>query len=503
MGVASVRVAVEERPPVSVEADAVVAGVFKGGELDPPAAELDAALGGALKALVAAGEIRGEPGEIAIYHTDGRLPARRVILVGLGPAGKLDGERVRQAAGSAARAARDRGCRRVALTLLGEGSPGGPEVAERARALVEGAWLGLYRFQAYKSKPDEKAVEELGVVAPAADVAAAVEEGRVLAEATCLARDLTNEPSNRMTPRLLAEAAARLAEDGRLEVEVFDERWMEQEGMGALLGVARGSQEPPRFIVLRYRSGRAGAPLLALVGKGLTFDSGGICIKPAEGMDEMKMDMAGGAAVIAAMRAIARLAPALDVVGLVPATENMPGGRAQKPGDVVRACNGKTIEVINTDAEGRLILADAVAYAARLGARWIVDIATLTGAVVIALGHQAAAVIGNDEGLIDAVRAAGALAGERFWPLPAYEEYKEQYKSNIADLKNVGGRPAGTITGALIIGEFVGEASWAHLDIAGVAWHDKDLPYRPAGATGFGVRTLVHLARGLAAGAAG
>lgn len=490
------RVTVAERSPLQVEADALIAGVFKEGGLDAAAAELDAALGGALSRLVADGEIQGESNQAALYHTDGRLPARRVVLVGLGDRGKVEAEQVRQAAGVGSRLARDKGCRRVALTLLAAGAAGGE--AAVAEALVEGALLGLHRLQNFKSKPEEKAVDEVIVVAPSGGVREAVERAEVMAQAVCLARDLAFQPGNRMTPRLLAEAAERMAAGAGIEIEVMDERRIEAEGMGALLGVARGSHEPPRFIVMRYRSGRPDAPLLALVGKGLTFDAGGISIKPAEGMEEMRMDKAGGAAVIGALQAIARLRPALDVVGVVPATENLPGGGAQKPGDVVTACNGKTIEVINTDAEGRLILADAVAYASKLGARWIVDIATLTGAVVICLGSQAAAVVGNDQALVDAVIAAGRAVGERCWQLPAYDEYKEQYKSSVADIKNIGGRPAGTITGALIVGEFVGETAWAHLDIAGVAWHDKDLPYKPAGATGFGVRTLVRLAESLA-----
>lgn len=490
------RVTVSERSPLQVEADALVAGVFKEG-LDAAAAELDTALGGALSRLVADGEIKGEPNQTALYHADGRLPARRIVLVGLGDRSKVDAERVRQAAGAASRLARDKGCRRVALTLLAAGAAGGE--AAVAEALVEGALLGLHRLQNFKTKPEEKAVDEVIVAAPSGGVREAVARAEVTGRAVCLARDLAFQPGNRMTPRLLAEAAERMAAGAGIEIEVLDERRIEAEGMGALLGVARGSHEPPRFIVMRYRSGRPNAPLLALVGKGLTFDSGGISIKPAEGMEEMRMDKSGGAAVIGALQAIARLRPALDVVGIVPATENLPGGGAQKPGDVVTACNGKTIEVINTDAEGRLILADAVAYAAKLGARWIVDIATLTGAVVICLGSQAAAVVGNDQALVDAVIAAGRAVGERLWQLPAYDEYKEQYKSSVADIKNVGGRPAGTITGALIVGEFVGETAWAHLDIAGVAWHDKDLPYKPAGATGFGVRTLVRLAQDLAA----
>lgn len=493
----STRLTVVRARPDEVETAALVLAVPKE-EGESTWRRVDEALGGALGRLRESGEFTGGAGSTVVLHTLGRLPAERVVLAGLGEKARVDGERVRQAVARAVLAAREAGARRAVLA----NSPGDfLDPARAARAAVEGALLALYRFDRHQSKKAEKQVEEI-VLADEEDLSEAGRRGRVLAEATALARDLANEPGNHMPPRALAEEALRVAGEAGLEAEVWDESRLEAEGMGALLGVARGSEEPPRLISLRYRCGRSEAPLLALVGKGLTFDSGGICIKPAEGMEDMKMDKSGGATVIAALRAIAALRPDLDVVGVVPAAENMPGGRAQRPGDVVRACNGKTIEVINTDAEGRLILADAVAHAARLGARWIVDVATLTGAVVIALGHQAAAALGNDERLRDEVIAAGSEAGERFWPLPTYEEYREQYKSQVADVKNVGGRPAGTITGGMFIGEFVGDTPWVHLDIAGVAWVDRDQGYKPKGATGFGTRTLVHLAERLAAGSA-
>lgn len=499
MEVMRLRISLSKTATAAVEADALVVGVFKEG-LEESAAEVDGALGGWLKRLADHGEIKGESNETVIYHGEGRIGARLVVLVGLGAREDVNLERLREAAATGARAARDKGARRVAFPLIR--TVGGEDTGKAgiAQATVEGAVLGLYRFEEFKSKPEEKRVEELLILTPDEGMAQHVERGRILAEATCRARDLANQPGNRLPPRLLGDAASAMGAAVGLEVRVYDERWMEKEGMGALLGVARGSAEPPRFIVMRYSSGRSDAPLLALVGKGLTFDSGGISIKPAQGMEEMKMDKAGGAAVVGAMEAIARLRPPIDVLGIVPASENLPGGRAQKPGDVVKAGNGKTIEVINTDAEGRLILADAVVYAAREGARWIIDIATLTGAVIIALGHEAAAVLGNDDDLVEELRTAGREVGERYWPLPTYEEFKEQYKSQIADIKNVGGRAAGTITAGMIIGEFVGDTLWAHLDIAGMAWDEKDRPYKPKGATGFGVRTLVRLAERLAAG---
>lgn len=493
-------------PLTKVPADTVVVGVCKGMSPEGVAAEIDGLLGGVITRAMADGEFKGERCEAAVFHVDprsgGALVARRVVAAGLGEAEKVTHETVRAATGQAARLAREKGAKVAGFALFGVsgGRHGGLDPTAAVSAMVEGALLGLYRYQEFKSKKEEKELDLMYISAPDGDEAAlgmALGRGRVMAEATLLARDLASKPGGVMTPRLLAEAAERVGREAGLAVEVYDERWMENEGMGGLLGVARGSSEPPRFIVMRYRCGCEGAPLLALVGKGLTFDAGGICLKPSEGMDEMKMDKSGGAAVIGAMQGIARLKPAVDVVGVIPATENMPGGRAQKPGDVIKTLSGKTIEVINTDAEGRLILADAVAYASRLGASWIVDIATLTGAVVIALGSQAAAIIGNDQALVDEVIRAGEEVGERYWQLPAYDEYKEQYKSQVADIKNVGGRPAGTITGGLIIGEFVGETKWAHLDIAGVAWHDKDLPYKPKGATGFGTRTLIRLSERL------
>jgi leucyl aminopeptidase len=318
-------------------------------------------------------------------------------------------------------------------------------------------------------------------------------KGRILSEATSLARDMVNEPANFMTPADMAEMATKLAETYGLEVSILERERMEELGMGALLGVAQGSQQPPKFIVLNYKEGDSDGIDIALIGKAITFDSGGISIKPSNGMEEMKGDMAGGASVIAAMGAIARLKPRINVLALVPATENLPSGAAIKPGDVVKSMNGKTIEVINTDAEGRLALADALGYANQNGAKLIVDVATLTGAMQIALGDVCTGAFGNDQELVDGIIAAGAEAGEKIWQMPMYEEYKELNKSSVADVKNVGGRMAGSITAAQFLAEFAGDTRWVHLDIAGTFMADKTKGYLVKGATGVPVRTLVNL----------
>jgi len=323
-------------------------------------------------------------------------------------------------------------------------------------------------------------------------------KGRILAEATNLARDMVNEPANYMTPNQMAETAKRLAETCGLELSVFEREQMQELGMGALLGVTQGSRQPPKFIVLRYRGGDSTEIDVALVGKGITFDSGGISIKPAEKMGEMKGDMAGGAAVMAAISAIAQLKPKINVMAIIPAAENLPGDNALKPGDILTAMSGKTIEIISTDAEGRLILADALGYANKLGAKLMVDVATLTGACRVALGDVCSGAFSNNQELMDKVIAAGAEAGELIWQMPMYEQYKEQNKSDVADIKNIGGRYAGAITAAQFLAEFVGDTPWVHLDIAGTSMTDKEKRYLVKGATGVPVRTLVNLVLSLA-----
>jgi leucyl aminopeptidase len=326
-----------------------------------------------------------------------------------------------------------------------------------------------------------------------------VQRGKFIGESVNYARDLANEPGAYLTPTIMADRARELAKEFGLSFDVLDEKQMEQEGMGSLLSVSRGSEEPAKLIILKYApagtASRKTNELLAFVGKGITFDSGGISLKPGENMELMKYDMTGGATVMGALRAIAQLKPPMPILGVVPCSENLPSGRATKPGDVVRAMTGKTIEIINTDAEGRLILADAIAYAKKLGATQVIDMATLTGAVSIALGDVNAAILGTDQKLIDEVIAAGQEVGEKFWQLPLDKEYSKQIKSDIADIKNVGGRKGGTITAAAFLKEFADGLSWAHLDIAGTAWGDDAKPYRAKGPTGIAVRTLVNIVR--------
>ncbi|MBM3780007.1 MAG: leucyl aminopeptidase, partial [Acidimicrobiia bacterium] len=364
------------------------------------------------------------------------------------------------------------------------------------QAIAEGVSLANFDAGSYKAPTTPLAwvaVAEILVPQETPALAAAIDRGRTIADAANLARDLANEPANELPPRRLAERAAAAAASCGLQIEVLDEARIDALAMGLLLGVGRGSAEPPRLIVLRH-DGAADGPVLALVGKGVTFDTGGISIKPSDNMDKMKHDMAGGAAVIGAMTAIARLQVPLRVIGLVPAVENMPGGRAIRPGDVLRGASGTTVEVLNTDAEGRLILGDALWYARQLGATHLVDVATLTGACVVALGTSTTGLFGTPDWWLDEVREAGVRAGERSWPLPVFEDYRDLLRSEIADMTNTGGRMGGAITAALFVKTFAGDLPWAHLDIAGTAWAEEAKPYQPKGATGRAVATLTELA---------
>ena len=481
--------------------------------------ELDAATGGLIKSVIEAEELKGKEGETVYVHLgDGRgeLKAKRLLLVGVGERESYSTAQVSQMAGTAARALRARSVKTVGLVTRGtEGD------AERAAsAAVEGVLMSLFEPDKYRtSDKEERTVERLVVVAQGASEDAlrrGAERGRIVGESVNFTRDLANEPGAYMTPTIMAERARAIAGEFGLEVDVLDRARMEGEGMGSLLSVARGSDEPPALIILKYtpegfndgaRTGGkvvgGGAGLLAFVGKGVTFDSGGISIKTGENMELMKYDMTGGATVLGVMRAVAQLKPPMPLLGVVPATENLPSGKATKPGDVVRAMSGKTIEVINTDAEGRLILADAIAYARKLGATQIVDLATLTGAVSIALGDVNTGILGTDQELIDEVIASGREVGEKLWQLPLDKEYTRQIKSDIADIKNVGGRKAGTITAAAFLKEFADGISWAHLDIAGTAWGDDAKPYRSKGPTGVAVRTLLNLIERAARAASG
>jgi leucyl aminopeptidase len=372
---------------------------------------------------------------------------------------------------------------------------------DAAQALAEGAFLANFEAASYKTVDPPRVWLDsvtLRVGGDANAVDRGAERGRVLGEYTNLARELANEPANTLTPRVFAERAAGMAREAGLAVDVLDEKRIAELKMGLLLGVAQGSAEPPRLVVLRHEPKSAAVqPVLGLIGKGITFDTGGISIKPAENMDKMKDDMSGGAAVLAAMCAISRLRAPVRCIGMIPMTENMPGGKAMKPGDVLTSAEGKTVEVLNTDAEGRLILGDAVWYARRLGATHLVDVATLTGACVVALGRSTSGLFGTPELWVEHVRRASERAGDRSWPMPVFDDYKELFKSEIADFANTGGRAGGAITAALFIKEFTGDLPWAHLDIAGTAWVEDPKPYLPKGPTGVGVRTLAEIALGV------
>jgi len=370
-----------------------------------------------------------------------------------------------------------------------------------AQAVADGFVLSTFSGEAYKTgerlgpPAHEMTIASAEGQTSAGALEKAIERGRILGDSCNIARALCNEPSNVLTPRVFADRAAQISKEAGLHVDVLDEHAIERLNMGLLLGVARGSVEPPRLIVMKYEpSGVPKTPVLGLVGKGITFDTGGISIKPADGMERMKDDMAGGAAVVCAMRAIATLGAPVRVIGVVPMTENMPGGRALKPGDVLKGASGTTVEVINTDAEGRLILGDGLWYARHLGATHLVDVATLTGACMVALGKIASGLFGQPDDWVETVRATSQRAGDRCWPMPLYDEYAEQLRSEIADMMNSGGRPAGACTAAMFLREFAGGLPWAHLDVAGTAWADEAKPYQPKGATGVAVRTLAELA---------
>ena len=484
---------------------AVVVNLFEGVQQPGGATgAVDRALGGAIGDLIAEGEIKGKRNEVTVLHTLGKIPPKRVLVVGLGKQGEFTLDIVRGVTAEACRALRRIGVAEAASIAHGAGI-GGLGTEEVAQAMAEGALLGTYQFKKYHSKDEDTELKALQVVEQDAGklgtLQTGLEHGRILAEATALARNMVNEPANVMTPTRMAEIAQELAQEHGLEVQVLDREKAQELGMEAFLGVARGSHQPPKFIVLRYWGDRADANNnIGLVGKGITFDTGGISIKPAERMAEMKGDMSGASSVIAAMKAIAQLNPRINVTALAPCTENMPGGEAQRPGDVVRAMNGKSIEVDNTDAEGRLALADALSYGRSLGLRRMVDVATLTGAMVVALGDQCSGGFTNNQELMDQVIRAGGQAGERIWQLPMYPEYKEQNKSEVADMKNTGGRGAGSITAAQFLAEFSEDTPWVHLDIAGTFLSDKDKGHLVKGATGVPVRTLVNLVLNLAQG---
>jgi len=488
-----------------IDTPALVVNLFRGVKKPGGATgAVDKALGGAITQLIKDGEIKGGAGETTLIHTLGKIKPSRVLVLGLGPQDKFDAQVVRRVSAEAVRFLRRKGISRAVTIAHGAGI-GGLDPQQSGQAIAEGAHLGLYKFGVYLTKNGESATEFEQLIVVELDktktkaIEAGVKLGSILARASIVARDMVNEPANHMTPSHMAEAAQKVAKDQGLKIQVLDNPEMKKMGMGAFMGVAQGTDEPAKLIVMRYEGDPANpGNNLGLIGKGITFDTGGISLKPPGGMEAMKGDMAGGASVIAAMQIIGQVKPKINVLAVIAATENMPGASAQRPGDVVRAMNGKTIEVINTDAEGRLVLADALCYAREQGITRLVDVATLTGAMVTTLGKACTGVMGNDSKLVQQTIDAGKKTGEKFWELPMFDEYKDLIKSDVADMKNSGGRQAGSISAALLLAEFVDGAAWVHLDIAGTSTSDKASGYLVKGATGVPVRTLAQLAIDLA-----
>jgi leucyl aminopeptidase len=477
------KVTIDRKAPADVEADALIVLEF----------EDSSSLPEGYARMREMGELSGKPNEFALLHHVPGFKAHRLLMTGAGPKPKFTSTELRNAAGAAVRFLKGRSIKNAAFLL-----PNDLSTSEHVAAVAEGALIGNYEYDAQKSDKSRSKFLDSMTIAPQADeqdLQKGLERGIALGEGQNFARDLAAAPPNVLNPTSLAERARAMAQEAGLECEVLDQDRMRQLGMGALLGVAQGSVEPPALIVIRYKpEGYKGKVNVGLVGKGVTFDTGGISIKPSEKMDQMKYDMCGGAAVIGAMQAIAKMKPPVAVTALVPAVENMPGGRAQRPGDIVTSLSGKTIEVLNTDAEGRLILADALTYAQRIGCTHLVDAATLTGAIVVALGHHNTGVFASDNALLDRWMHAAKHEGERMWNMPLEPEYREQLKSEHADIANIGGRDGGAITAAAFLKEFAGDAPWIHLDIAGTAWTEDTKPYMAKGPTGVCVRSFVELA---------
>ena len=480
--------------PASVEADLLILPLFDGPVAGPGVKEVGKALGVDLVATAKEHGHNGKAGRTMSIPTMGKIPARNVLLLGVGTKADADLDTVRRAAGKAASAAS--GFATVATTIqqVARGT-----VADAVQAAVEGALLGAYRFDRYKTSDGKAKKRESDKLASVvflgrADARAArngIERGRILAESTAIARDLVNTPSGDLTPEVMATTARKIAKEVGLKIKVYSDAELERGRFGGIIGVGKGSAHPPRLIELTYQGAAASRKPIGLVGKGITFDSGGLSIKDAKNMEAMKMDKAGASSMLAAMRAIALLKPKVNVVAALACAENMPSGSAQRPGDVIHHRNGKTSEVLNTDAEGRLVMADALALLVEKGARPIVDAATLTGACIVALGDQITGVMGNDPATVKAVLKAGEEAGEPGWELPLWEGYNAQIESNVADIKNIGSRGGGTITAALFLQNFVDDTPWVHLDVAGTAWTDSGNAMGPKGATGNPVRTVV------------
>ncbi len=491
-------------PAAQIETECMVAVVLDNAEKDRGEKDKTEAFVSADKAvqqaaadLISAGDVSGKNFEVSWLHKPAGIKAKRLLLIGGGKAKKFSASELRKLAGAAVRTLKPRSLRSLAFVL-----PEEIPASDAVEAVIEGAIIGNFDPDTYKSDRKDQSVESLTVVASnqasgdSASLQRALDEARILAESQNFTRELVNEPSNRMTPTILANRAQEMAKATGLKCEVYGADKIKELKMGAFWGVAQGSDEPPALIVMRYEpAGAPEKPVLGLVGKGVTFDTGGISIKPADNMEKMKYDMAGGATMIGAMRAIALLKPNVKVIGIVCATENMPSGKAQKPGDIQTAMSGKTIEIINTDAEGRLVLADGLCYARQLGCTHLIDAATLTGAVVVALGYANAGIFASDDDMYQRFAKALDKAGEKMWRLPLDDEYKDQIKSNIADIMNTGGRWGGAITAAMFLKEFAEDTPWIHLDIAGTAWLEDNKAWIAKGPSGIAVRSLVEFAR--------
>ena len=490
-------ITLETKPYAQIETDALVSYIFE--ESDPvqdAIAEVDKAAAGLLRRLVKSGEVSGKALEFTLIHAPAGLKAARLLLVGAGKREHFNPSTIRKVAGAALRYLKSRSVKNY--TFLVRAADLNEDMAQ---AIADASIVANFESGKYKTdKKSDKSIETVLLAGfsdaqkPSAEKG--LQRGRILADAQNFARDLVNEPSNKLTPKILAEKAEAMAHDAGLSVEILGEEKIAALKMGALLSVSQGGPEPPRVMVLTYAPANAkpDAPVIGLVGKAVTFDTGGISIKPADGMEKMKYDMAGGATMLGVMHALASLKPAVKVICVVPSTENMPGGTAQKPGDIQTSMSGKTIEVLNTDAEGRLILADGITYAKQLGATHLVDAATLTGAIVVALSNINVGVFGSDQEFTDKLLASSKAVGEKMWQMPMDEEYREFIKGTVADIQNIGsGKGGGAITGAMFIKEFTGDTPWIHLDIAGTAWNDDQKAWLAKGATGTAVRTLVHL----------
>jgi leucyl aminopeptidase len=494
-------------PPSQIETECLVVAVLdvaeatnngdKSDKHDPKLQTEDKAVLAAAADLVASGEVTGKAMETTLLHKPEGLKAKRLLLIGGGKAAKFSSSDLRKLAGAAVRNVKAKDLTSFALVMPAK-------IDDAAKVIVEGALVGNFDADYYRSDRTKQKIEELTIVAPKGanqqSLKKGIEQGRIIGESQNFTRDLVNEPGNRMTPTILADRAKAMCDEVGLACEIYGPEKIKELKMGAFWSVAQGSDEEPRLIVMRYEPERAPKKrVLGLVGKGITFDSGGISLKPGEGMEKMKYDMAGGAAMIGAMRAIAQLKPNVRVIGIVCASENMPSGKAQKPGDVQIAMSGKSIEIINTDAEGRLVLADGLHYAKQLGCTHLVDAATLTGAVVVALGYTNAGLFANDDAMYERFSKALNKAGEKMWRLPLDDEYKENIKSGIADIVNSGGRWGGAINAAMFLKEFAEDTPWIHLDIAGTAWMEDQKPWIAKGPTGIALRSLVEFVKSYAA----